>query len=315
MATTLYVIAKTGGRSTYGITAAEFRIEVTQPKGWMFSYTAPSGANIVAGDPVDTTADPNTGGGVDLSFPVCQAPWKGMVYLGTLSVVNVGGATTALLVKRHSKPENATDACPLFVLCKSPDFSKACMSTSKEPPGCGAPQENDDRTTTDFAASALILNPTAEPPASSVASADTIDLGNSALWVMGEPMPGPSVICTFDGSVLVIGGIEVPVAENKTPGATESESSPAQSDRSAVVRARLESIRAALDASPSAGSLVTVSQDGLGTFVGEMRAQAEKQIEYVRGGGDLKSLPEGPLRAEDSFLGDVANAAKAKEKK
>jgi hypothetical protein len=41
--TTLYVIAKTAGASSNGITGAEFRIEVTSPSGWFISYTPPPG--------------------------------------------------------------------------------------------------------------------------------------------------------------------------------------------------------------------------------------------------------------------------------
>jgi hypothetical protein len=272
--TVLYVIAKTNGRSKYGIMGAEFRIEVTSPSGWMFSYTAPSGANVVAGDPIDTTTDPNTGGGVDLSFSTCQIPANGMLALGTLSVVNVQGTATDLVVKRHSTPKNGNSICPLFVLCDGPTFSKACMSPSKEP-GCGAPFVGDAGSATDPAISSLTLNPTAAPvalAAPAVVFADTIPLGNSALWVMGEQVPGPNVRITFDGTMLSFGGIAVAATDwGHLP--------PADSDDVAgAARSRLQSIRAALAASPVDGSLVMVTHDAVGTFVGEMRAQVEKQI-------------------------------------
>jgi hypothetical protein len=46
----LYVIAKTAGITDAGLTGAEFRIEVTNPSGWYFNYSGPSGANVVLGN-------------------------------------------------------------------------------------------------------------------------------------------------------------------------------------------------------------------------------------------------------------------------
>lgn len=133
---TLYVIAMTSGGSANGFTGAEFRIEVTSPSGWYLSYTPPGTASIVMGNPIDIDPDPNAGGGLNLGFPSCQVPdGDGRVKLGTLSVLNASGSPTNLLVRRHSHPSNAGFACPLFVACDDPYFTKVCM-TASPPDSC-----------------------------------------------------------------------------------------------------------------------------------------------------------------------------------
>jgi hypothetical protein len=44
---TLFVIAKTAGEAADAIAGAEFRIEVSDPAGWLMSYAAPGTANII----------------------------------------------------------------------------------------------------------------------------------------------------------------------------------------------------------------------------------------------------------------------------
>src|SRR5262249_5312876 len=80
-ATTLYVIAKTEGATENGITGAEFRIEVTSPTGWLLSYTPPSGASVVLGNPLDTSSSAGDNSGVNISFPSCRSPVNGHVRL------------------------------------------------------------------------------------------------------------------------------------------------------------------------------------------------------------------------------------------
>lgn len=133
---TLYVIGKLAGQTASGITGTEFRIEVTAPSGWYISYNAPSAANVVSGNAIDTDPDPNAGGGVTLAFASCQVPNAGgRINLGTVSIFNASGSTTKLLVKRHTHPTNAGFACPLFVKCDDPYFTKVCM-TSAPPDSC-----------------------------------------------------------------------------------------------------------------------------------------------------------------------------------
>ena len=133
-ATTLYVIAKTSGMTASGISGAEFRIEVENPAGWSITYTPPA-ADIVIGNALDLyPQDPADGSGINLAFDPCEVPVAGKVPLGTISVGNISGAGTRLLVKRHSSPTNPTRQCPLFTLCDGPVFSLSCMTPSTEPP-------------------------------------------------------------------------------------------------------------------------------------------------------------------------------------
>jgi hypothetical protein len=131
--TNLYVIAKTAGPTANGITGAEFRVEVSNPAGWLFSYTPPPDAGLTLGNPLDTTADTSDTSGLNISFPSCRLPLSGRVNLGRISVFNAGGDSTRLVVKRHNRPSSAYYQCALFTLCDSA-FSKACMSSSAEPP-------------------------------------------------------------------------------------------------------------------------------------------------------------------------------------
>jgi hypothetical protein len=128
---TLYVIARTDGGTAGGITGAEFRIEVTNPSGWLLSYTPPGAASVTLGNPLDTDPDPDAGGGVNVAFPTCQTPTgSGQVRLGTISVYNLSGSATSLLVKRHSQPTSTGFTCPLFVKCDGPLYTKLCMITA-----------------------------------------------------------------------------------------------------------------------------------------------------------------------------------------
>jgi hypothetical protein len=125
--TTLYVIGNLAGNSAAGITGVEFRVEVTNPSGWIISYNAPPAANVSIGSPIDT----GSGAGANLAFPSCQQGTNGKVPLGTILVFNQTGNPSQLLVKRHSTPANQAFQCPLFALC---DFSLTCMSPSSAPP-------------------------------------------------------------------------------------------------------------------------------------------------------------------------------------
>jgi hypothetical protein len=128
---TLYVLAKTEGESENGIIGAEFRIEVSDPAGWLVSFAPVASADVVLGNPIDTDPNPNAGGGVTLAFASCQQPDSaGTVQLGTMCLFNLNGNPLQLLVKRHSTPSSPIMECPHFVLCDSPSFSQVCMSTA-----------------------------------------------------------------------------------------------------------------------------------------------------------------------------------------
>ena len=130
----LYVIGRLSGATAPGITGCEFRIEVTNPTGWVISYSPPA-ADLILGNPLDTQPGVADSSGVSIVFDSCLQPnANGTVYLGTLSVLNVGGSLNQLLVRRHSLPNNPTYLCPLFTLCDEPMLSLSCFSPSGEPP-------------------------------------------------------------------------------------------------------------------------------------------------------------------------------------
>lgn len=114
-----------------GITGAEFRIEVENPAGYAFNYAPPAGASAF-GSPFDLTpADPSDRAGTTVLFSACQpapAPAAGrQIDFGTISVLNFGGTTTALRIRRKLPAESPTMLCPRFFLCDNPLFSPQCM--------------------------------------------------------------------------------------------------------------------------------------------------------------------------------------------
>jgi len=111
---TLYVLGQLAGATAGGITGAEFRIEFSNSAGWLLNYTAPPGAIIAIGSPIDTQpAVLDDGSGVNLSFASCRQPSaSGIVRLGTISAFNLSGGPSDLVVKRHSRPSNPTTQCP-----------------------------------------------------------------------------------------------------------------------------------------------------------------------------------------------------------
>lgn len=125
--TTLYVVATLGGATNAGVTGAEFRIEVSNPTGWLFQYTPPN-TPVVIGQPMDLTPnDPTDPAGVNVAFSTCKT--GPLVEFGTLAVFNLGGGPTTLSIKRRNIPSNADWACPLFTLCDEPFYSKQCMDS------------------------------------------------------------------------------------------------------------------------------------------------------------------------------------------
>src|SRR5262245_33733421 len=125
---TLHVVATLGGDTSAGLTGAEFRIEVSNPTGWFFSYAPPPGSNLQIGTVFDLTpGDPNDFVGLNIAFPMCQtAPH---VDLGTILAFNQGGGPTNLVVKRKNPSSNPRSTCPLFTQCDSPRFTITCMGT------------------------------------------------------------------------------------------------------------------------------------------------------------------------------------------
>lgn len=210
--TTLYVIAKPAGASANGITGSEFRIEISRPTGWFFSYTPPASAAVVVGNPLDTNpSNLDDGSGFNISFASCRQPVNGRIQLGTISAFNMSGTSTGLYVKRHSSPRSLNYICPLFVLCDSPQYSLCCMTPSTEV-ACSTlavPKPSLALNPGESAVSSLGLNPEVFPvlpPLPSVPFTETFNLGASELWVGGRKVFGPQVQAVFENEELRLNG-------------------------------------------------------------------------------------------------------------
>lgn len=124
----LYVVASLEGTTAGGVVGAEFRIEVSNPEGWFFSFSATQGTTAI-GNVLDTDpGNPNDGTGLTMAFSTCQSG-SAQILLGTIGAFNSSGDPTSLSVKRHSTPSNPDYSCPLFVLCNGPSYSKSCMTS------------------------------------------------------------------------------------------------------------------------------------------------------------------------------------------
>lgn len=136
-ASTLHVIAITGGASSTGLTGAEFRIEVSPPQpGAFFMWTAAPAANVSLGNPIDNSSAAGDVTGANLAFSVCQRQ-AGMagdhVNLGTILAFGLTG-TCELRTMRHNRPSNPNFMCPLLVLCDAPVYTTAPMTLKEGDP-------------------------------------------------------------------------------------------------------------------------------------------------------------------------------------
>ena len=121
----LYLFADLAGETAAGITVAEFRIQVTNPAGYLFIYTPPPAAVVSIGNPLDTTPeDPDDASGVDVAYSTCQAGPR--VPLGVVQVINMSGGPTDFLVQRRSPPTNSGIPCPLSTQCDIPNYTAVC---------------------------------------------------------------------------------------------------------------------------------------------------------------------------------------------
>src|SRR5262249_8064666 len=130
---TLYVVATPGGDTSAGLTAGEFRIEVSNPGGWLFVYSPPPSSNIQIGSVFDLTpGDPTDLVGLILAFPTCQM--GSHVPMGTIRAFNQSGGATNLVVKRRNPSSHPLFTCPAFTQCDAPFFTETCMGTCATDP-------------------------------------------------------------------------------------------------------------------------------------------------------------------------------------
>ncbi|MFQ5599061.1 MAG: hypothetical protein ACE5G2_00755 [Candidatus Krumholzibacteriia bacterium] len=188
---TLYVVAHLSGATSAGITGAEFRVEVSDPTGWFFSYTAPPDAKTTMGDLLGT--------GVSLAYASCRTPTNGTVPFGTIGVYNASGSPTELGVKRHDEPTNLDYICPFFTLCDDPVFSKSCMTPTPQPPCSTLSAKPLALTDPDPPVFRLALNPQPPPPPPPVPESqpfvDAFSLAGPNLWVGGRRVRGRWSTC------------------------------------------------------------------------------------------------------------------------
>jgi hypothetical protein len=121
---TLYLFALLTPESPE-FTGAEFTIQVTNPTGYQFQYTAPAGT-VTIGSVLDLTPNnPFDTSGLNIAYGSCRGPDP--VPLGTLTVLNLNGGPTELQIKRRNGPANPASNCPLIVDC-FPDYNQRCMT-------------------------------------------------------------------------------------------------------------------------------------------------------------------------------------------
>jgi len=129
------------------------------------------------------------------------------VSLGTITVYNISGTVTELLVKRHSTPSNHMYACPLFTLCDSPLNTKLCL---EQEAGCTSlqtkPQVSADP---DPAVFRTVLNRPMPDPSPPTPSSETISVFGADIWVAGQRITGEQVHLNFDGARFFINEVEM----------------------------------------------------------------------------------------------------------
>ena len=139
--TTLHILATLAGATQDGITGAEFRLEVSNSSGYFLIYSAvPGSCDINCTDALDLTPCVGDIVGASLTFPQCQASddaGPGRVYLGTITVVNVGGGPFTIDTKRRNPSSDPQFLCPLFFRCDEPQFTKVCMTWQEGDPALG----------------------------------------------------------------------------------------------------------------------------------------------------------------------------------
>lgn len=132
----LYVYALLEGASQFGITGAEYKVQVgpnsNPDPGWLFNETFdPNAATIGSGafNPVDNSAR-----GINVSWAECQTGDGYKVLIETVDIFNATSPCNtdelALKVVKHDTASNQFFQCPLFVLCDAPVYTKVCLGSN-----------------------------------------------------------------------------------------------------------------------------------------------------------------------------------------
>lgn len=139
-ATTLHVLAVTGGESSGGITGAEFRVEISPPApGAFLIWTSSPNSNLTIGNPIDNSSSTPDNSGVNIAFPSCQKQAGAAgdhIALGTITAFGVTGEHE-LLVKMHNNPSNPNMRAPLVVLCDAPNYTSVALTLLDGDPKLG----------------------------------------------------------------------------------------------------------------------------------------------------------------------------------
>src|SRR5262245_20143125 len=134
-----FIYAILGGGTSGGITGAEFRVDCPGLAGMFVNATANPASTVSLGNPLDDPANANDPGGVNIAFGTCQGAVEGFVLLYTVSGFNASVASADLTVRPRTSPSHPLFNSPLMVLCDAPEFTKVCLTITKEQNGGNDP--------------------------------------------------------------------------------------------------------------------------------------------------------------------------------
>jgi hypothetical protein len=131
----VYVIGVLYGSSAGGITGVEYKVNIGNSlpdPGWLFVETfAPN--TVVLGSGAFNPVDGNFATrGVNVAWSSCQQGDPGFgvsfVLIETVEIYNFACNEIELLLQpvKHDLQSNPNFACPLFVLCDAPVYTKVC---------------------------------------------------------------------------------------------------------------------------------------------------------------------------------------------
>ncbi len=119
--TTMYVVLVGEGATSSGITGAEFRIDASEARSYLFHSESGFG-NLQLGSASE---------GWNVAFLTCQS--ARVVPVMSFQVLNPGGAAAdaILRVTKKTTPTNANFECSSAALCNSPVFTQVCVEGGK----------------------------------------------------------------------------------------------------------------------------------------------------------------------------------------